>query len=107
LDPNKKYISGMMTRSNCMETKNGFFIKDLRLIQNKELKDMLFIDNLVHSFGFQIENGVPILEWFDDSNDCELKELMDYLIEATNYDDLREYNVKKLKLDELIDFHIE
>lgn len=41
-----------MTRNNCMETKNGFFIKDLRLIGNKELKDILIVDNLAHSFGF-------------------------------------------------------
>ena len=49
-----------------METKNGFFIKDLRIIANKQLKDIVIIDNLAHSFGFQIENGIPILEWFSD-----------------------------------------
>lgn len=35
-----------------METKNGFFIKDLRIVANKNLKDMLIVDNLAHSFGF-------------------------------------------------------
>lgn len=35
-----------------METKNGFYIKDLRLIANKNVKDMLIVDNLAHSFGF-------------------------------------------------------
>jgi CTD small phosphatase-like protein 2 len=49
-----------------METKNGFFIKDLRIIANKHLKDMLIVDNLAHSFGFQIENGIPILEYHND-----------------------------------------
>jgi len=52
LDPKKEYISGALTRNNCMETKNGFFIKDLRIIGNKQLKDMVIIDNLAHSFGF-------------------------------------------------------
>ncbi|CAD8059513.1 unnamed protein product [Paramecium sonneborni] len=107
LDPTKQYISGIMTRNNCMETKNGFFIKDLRLIGNKELKDILIVDNLAHSFGFQIENGIPILEWHQDQNDQELKYLLDYLIEAVKYHDLREYNTNKLKLDDLIEFHIE
>ena len=55
-----------------METKNGFFIKDLRIIANKQLKDILIVDNLAHSFGFQIENGIPILEYHNDQNDCEL-----------------------------------
>jgi len=35
IDPNREYISGVLTRNNCMETKNGFFIKDLRIIGNK------------------------------------------------------------------------
>jgi CTD small phosphatase-like protein 2 len=35
-----------------METKNGFFIKDLRIVGNKLLKDMVIVDNLAHSFGF-------------------------------------------------------
>lgn len=52
-----------------METKNGFFIKDLRIVKGKDLKKMILVDNLAHSFGFQIENGVPILEWHQDKND--------------------------------------
>ncbi|CAD8137321.1 unnamed protein product [Paramecium octaurelia] len=107
LDPTKQFISGIMTRNNCMETKNGFFIKDLRLIGNKDLKDILIVDNLAHSFGFQIENGIPILEWYSDQNDQELKYLIDYLMDAVKYPDLREYNTKKLRLDDLIEFHIE
>lgn len=90
-----------------METKNGFFIKDLRLIGNKQLKDMLIIDNLAHSFGFQIENGIPIMEWHNDQNDQELKALIDYLKEAVNYPDIREYNTNYLKLDELMEFNLD
>ena len=35
-----------------METKNGFFIKDLRIIKNRLLKNTIMVDNLAHSFGF-------------------------------------------------------
>jgi len=101
IDPEKKYINAILTRENCMETKNGFFIKDLRIIKNRDLKDMIIVDNLVHSFGFQIDNGVPILEYFDDKHDCELKYLIDYLIAAYQYDDIREFNKENLKLREL------
>jgi len=52
IDPESKYISGVLSRANCMETKNGFFIKDLRIIKNRDLKNMIIIDNLAHSFGF-------------------------------------------------------
>src|SRR5687768_12942095 len=79
LDPEKKIISYILDRNFCLETKNGFFIKDLRLLKNRLLKNILIVDNLVHSFGFQIDNGVPILEWTGNKKDTELKHLIDYL----------------------------
>ncbi len=52
LDLCQKLISGIMNRGNCMETKNGFFIKDLRILKDKNLNSMVMVDNLAHSFGF-------------------------------------------------------
>lgn len=51
IDPESQYILGVLTRGNCMETKNGFYIKDLRILK-KPLKNMIIVDNLAHSFGF-------------------------------------------------------
>lgn len=65
----------MLHRKNCMETHNGFYIKDLRIIENRELKDILIVDNLVHSFGLQLTNGVPILEFTNNKKDKELQNL--------------------------------
>jgi len=90
-----------------METKNGFFIKDLRIIKNRDLKNLIMVDNLSHSFGFQIENGVPILEWHNDFKDMELKYLADYLIEAVEKDDVRVFNLERLKLRDMANFKAE
>jgi CTD small phosphatase-like protein 2 len=90
-----------------METKNGFFIKDLRILKDIKLKDMIIVDNLTHSFGFQLENGVPILEWHNDPKDQELKYLVNYLVEASKVDDVREYNKATLKLLDLVSFNID
>lgn len=84
-----------------METKNGFFIKDLRIIKNRDLKNLIIVDNLAHSFGFQIDNGIPILEFHNDKKDRELKYLVDYLLEELYVDDVRQFNNKKLKLIDL------
>lgn len=62
---------------------------------------MVIVDNLVHSFGLQLENGIPILEWNGDKEDKELYYLSDYLIEASYVDDIREFNSERLKLKEL------
>ncbi|CAD8044482.1 unnamed protein product [Paramecium primaurelia] len=106
LDPLKQYISGILSRSNCMETKNGFFIKDLRIVKDLDLNRTLIIDNLVHSFGLQVENGIPILEWYDNQEDLELKYLLEYLIEASEQQNLKEFNLTHLQLDYLIDYNI-
>lgn len=52
-----------------METHNGFYIKDLRIIKNRGLKDLIIVDNLVHSFGLQLDNGIPILEYLKGKED--------------------------------------
>lgn len=84
-----------------METKNGFFIKDLRIIKNREMNNMVLVDNLSHSFGFQIDNGIPILEWHNDQKDQELKFLINYLVSAAFVDSIPNYNRKNLRIHEL------
>jgi CTD small phosphatase-like protein 2 len=102
LNQKRKTIHGLLHRKNCMETQNGFFIKDLRIISNRELKDIVMVDNLVHSFGLQITNGVPILEFLDNAQDTEFQGLQKLLIEASTKDDVREYLDEKLRLKELL-----
>lgn len=88
-----------------METQNGFFIKDLRIISNRELKDIVMVDNLVHSFGLQIRNGVPILEFLDNADDCEFIGLQKLLIEASSKEDVRDFFDEKLKLKEVLEIN--
>lgn len=107
LDPYHQYISEVLTRSSCIRSKNGFFIKDLRIIKNRELKNMMIVDNLSHSFGFQIDNGIPILEFLNDRKDRELKHLYDHLLEGLYVDDVRVFNRKKLQLNLLSEMRIE
>lgn len=107
LDPENKLISYVLDRSHCLETRNGLYIKDLRIVKNRELKNMIIVDNLVHSFGFQIDNGVPILEWRGQKDDEELHYLTNYLLEAKKYDDVREFNRERLKLTEVVNYKLD
>jgi CTD small phosphatase-like protein 2 len=40
---------------------------------------MIIIDNNALSFAFNVNNGIPILPFFDDKNDEELRHLVYYL----------------------------
>lgn len=81
-------------RNNCVKTPFGM-VKDLRIIENRDLKDIILIDNSCLSFAFNINNGVPILPFFDNENDEELKHLTYYLnrLQDQSIEDVREQNI--------------
>lgn len=41
---------------------NTIKIKDLRVV-NRDLSQVVLIDNHAYSYAFQIENGIPILDY--------------------------------------------
>ena len=43
------------------------------------MKDMAIIDNSALSFAFNVNNGIPILPFFDNTNDEEITHLSFYL----------------------------
>ena len=49
------------------------------MIRNRQLKDIILVDNAVYSFGFQLSNGIPILPFYYDKEDRELVQLVTYL----------------------------
>ena len=59
----------------------------------------MLVDNASYSFALQIDNGIPILPFYDSKEDVELKYLVQYLLEMQNVRDVREYNRTQLKLN--------
>lgn len=86
-----------------MLTPEGFYVKDLRVILNRDLKDMVLVDNSIYSFAYQIDNGIPIISFYDDPNDEELLHLMFYMKSLANCEDVREQNRKAFELYKLGD----
>ena len=54
LNKNSRFIEQILHRDNCLQTNYGFFIKDLRIVKNRALNEMILVDNLAHSFGLQL-----------------------------------------------------
>mmetsp|Transcript_5106 Transcript_5106/g.4669 ORF Transcript_5106/g.4669 Transcript_5106/m.4669 type:complete len:100 (-) Transcript_5106:391-690(-) len=62
---------------------------------------MVLIDNAVYSFGFQLENGIPIIPFYNNADDEELLHLVNYIQSLLEFDDMREQNGNIFKLREL------
>eukprot|EP00898_Chlorokybus_atmophyticus_P004572 jgi/Chlat1/5115/Chrsp33S08966 len=67
----------------------GNYIKDLSLI-GRELSQSIIIDNSPHSYAFHPENAIPIGSFIDDPNDQELLDMIPYLMEVQDAEDVRE-----------------
>lgn len=78
LDPKGELVHHRLYREHCL-VKGGVFIKDLRIFGNRKVEDMIIVDNSAYCFAYQIENGIPIISWFDDNNDRELYKLIEYI----------------------------
>lgn len=85
-----------------MPSKNYLIVKDLRIIKNIDLKDIVLIDHSFSSIASQIDNTILLLLWDGNPDDCELKYLTKYLKKLSICSDIRVENKKWLGLSDLI-----
>ncbi|CAD8155962.1 unnamed protein product [Paramecium pentaurelia] len=97
LDPNNNIFAHRLYRESCILTSGGILVKDLRIL-NRNLERVALIDNSAFNFSQQIDNGIPIIPFFDNKSDDELKHLYKYLSGMKEWHDVREYNRKHLQL---------
>jgi CTD small phosphatase-like protein 2 len=98
LDPNHTLISHKVYRESCLYLQNGIYVKDLRIFGDRELKDLVIIDNSAYSFGYQIDNGIPIIPFYDNYEDEELRYLIPYLKKLAVEEDCRDLNRDYFKI---------
>lgn len=89
LDPKGEMVHHRIFRDNCITTPEGVFVKDLRILANRELSDVVLVDNASYSFGYQIDNGIPILPFYDNKSDVELRLLVPFLLCLNQIQDVR------------------
>lgn len=90
-------LSGRLFREHCSVV-NGSYVKDLSLL-GRPLERVAIIDNSPVAYLFQPRNAIPILSWFDDTEDKELMTLIPMLqqmaMQQHVYDMLDEYNASR------------
>lgn len=97
LDPDKKLFKARLYRDHCVLTEEGLLIKDLTIFKDRKLENIVLVDNALYSFSFQIENGIPIIPFYNNSSDMELLSLRNYLKGLKNVSDVRKTNRKAFK----------
>lgn len=80
IDPSGSMIAHRLYREDCLEVQENLFVKDLRVIGGRDLRDMCLVDNALYSFYFQLPNGVPILPYYNNPKDVELLKLGAWLL---------------------------
>ena len=61
------------------------------------------MDNASYSFGFQIDNGIPIVPFYNSKDDVELIILKKYLEKLAKEKDVRDLNRRHFLLRKIVD----
>ena len=102
-------ISHRLFRDHCWQTEEGIYIKDLRVLKNRSIENILLVDNAAYSYFYQLDNGIPIIPYYDDKSDRELIKLLEFLKEIIKVSEetsrsLKILNSQYFKLDKYVKY---
>ncbi|EKM54603.1 uncharacterized protein PHACADRAFT_146736 [Phanerochaete carnosa HHB-10118-sp] len=86
LDVNR-VVAHRLFRESCYNHR-GNYVKDLSQL-GRPIADTIIIDNSPASYIFHPNNAVPVSSWFNDPHDTELTDLVPFLADLGQVDDVR------------------
>ena len=75
------------------------YIKDLSIINDVDLSQLIIIDNSVFSFAFHLDNGILVIPYYDSPQDNEVILLAHYLCAIVNEEDVRDANRQNINMN--------
>lgn len=76
------------------------YVKDLRVLGNRDMSRVVLIDNSPHSYMFQKKNGIPVVSFYEDEQDNELLKLENFLMGLLKVKDVRKYLHEYFRFEE-------
>lgn len=90
IETKQKFFSYRLYKQQCLIKPGEYSFKNLEVLcSNRELKDIILVDNSVKSFAFSLKNGIPILDYKGINSDIELVYLSKYLHSLSKSEDVR------------------
>jgi len=105
IDKESRWVHHRLFRENCAAFSGNIYVKDLRVL-GRDLHKVIIVDNAAYAFGLQLENGYPIIPFYDSKDDDEIRTLTDYLLSIYNVPDIRVENKRRFKLKTLVELDI-
>lgn len=106
MDPEHKYIAHRLYRDSCI-SKDGRYLKDLRVFKNRDLRKIVIVDNSIVCFSSNLSNGIYVPSYFGQRNDNSLLGIIELLKKIANCSNVQEELDKRLGLKKLYKEFIE
>ena len=97
LDPQTKFVDHRLYREHCIERPQGF-LKDLRILTNRDAKNLVIVDNSVLAFADSLDHGIPVPSYYGQSDDDTLLHLIPFLKSLADCEDIGAELNKRLGL---------
>jgi len=105
LDPTKEVFQYRLFRDDCTNVE-GNYLKDLSVL-GRDLRSTVIIDNSPQAFAFQLDNGIPILSWFESKHDRELFKVIPLLEQLIDSTDVRPLLRERFQLHRRVEAYAE
>lgn len=89
IDQDRSVIKFRLYRQHCINPASGVYVKDLSIISDRDLKDVVIVDNSIVSFAYNLSNGIPIASFIGQQKDEELLFMVSFLEEIYSVVDVR------------------
>lgn len=87
IESNNKYFAHRIYKDQCIVKEDFYLFKNLNVLTyNRNLKDIVIVDNSVKNFALFICNGLPIVEFTGSETDQELCKITNYLLQLAKED---------------------